>query len=102
MAAISPARALSRGVESACGARPARWTTDERAAFERLAPLAGLLAALPAWPRSERTALAALLRAKGAAGERDFAQQATRCPRFYRELAAVLPRAACVQGQAAR
>ncbi|MGZ8254462.1 MAG: hypothetical protein ACXWVT_06400 [Burkholderiaceae bacterium] len=96
------ARVLSRAVETACGVRPARWKAGERAAFERLAPLAGLLAGMPAWSRSERTALAALLRAKGADGEHGFAQQATKCPHVYRDLAAVLAQAARVKGQAAR
>ena len=81
---------LSREVEAACATRPDRWATAERDAFQRLAPLAGLLPALPAWSPAERTALGALLRAKGGTGERDFARRATECPRFYRELAFVL------------
>ncbi|MGZ8273282.1 MAG: hypothetical protein ACXWUM_05150 [Burkholderiaceae bacterium] len=84
------ARVLSREVETACAARPARWSSGEREAFQRLAPLAALLSALPSWPRAERSSLGALLRAKGGIGERAFAQRATECPRFYRELAGVL------------
>jgi hypothetical protein len=96
------ARVLARKVEAACAARPARWRAGEREGFERLAPLAGLLAALPSWPRTERSSLGALLRAKGGTGERDFAQRATACPRFYRELANVLREAAGAQGQKSR
>ncbi|HEX5639967.1 MAG TPA: hypothetical protein VFX81_09220 [Burkholderiaceae bacterium] len=96
------ARALAREVEAACAARPARWPRAERAAFERLAPLAALLPALPAWSSAERRSLGALLRAKGGTGERDFAQQATACPRFYRELASVLLGSARPAGRAAR
>lgn len=88
------ARALAREVQVICGAQPARWPGAERAAFERLAPLAGLLSTLPSWPRAERGALASLLRAKGAPGERDFAQRATKCPRFYREFGSILADAA--------
>ncbi len=96
------ARVLSRSVETACDARPARWTGGARDAFQRLAPLAGLLSALPSWPKAERSSLGALLRAKGGTGERDFAQRATECPRFYRELAGVLAGAARAKGHAAR
>jgi hypothetical protein len=93
---------LAREVAATCAARPARWPREERAAFDRLAPLAGLLSALPSWSRAERSSLAALLRAKGAIGERDYAQRATTCPRFYRELAGVLARAAVPKKRAGR
>jgi hypothetical protein len=96
------ARVLSNQVEAACGARPARWSSGEREAFRRLAPLAGLLRALPAWSGAERSALGALLRAKGAVDERGYAQRATACPRFFRELAAVLADAAPAHGESAR
>jgi hypothetical protein len=96
------ARVLSREVEAACATRPERWAIAERDAFHRLAPLAGLLPALPAWPPAERTALGALLRAKGSTGERDFARRATECPRFYRELALVLGDGAVAPRHSAR
>jgi hypothetical protein len=96
------ARLLAREVETACGVRPARWPGAQREAFQRLAPLAALLPALPAWPAAERGALGALLRAKGGRGEREFAQRATACPRFYRELAGLLRDAARARGRAAR
>ena len=60
-----------------------------------------LLAALPAWPRAERSSLGALLRAKGGTGEREFARRATECPRFYRELAGVLSGTVRPKGHAA-
>jgi hypothetical protein len=96
------ARVLSRQVEAACGAHAARWAAEERTAFERIAPLAGMLPGLSSWPLADRRSLAALLRAKGAAGERDYAQRATECPRFFRALADVLTRAVPAKGRAAR
>jgi len=84
------AHVLAREVQGLLGARPEHWSRDEQAAFERLAPVASLLPALPQWPVNERRALAELLRAKGSTGEQDFARRATGLPRFFRELASVL------------
>ena len=84
------ARVLAREVQGLLRALPEQWSREEQASFERLAPVASLIPALPAWPANERRALAELLRAKGAAGEQDFARRATGLARFFRELARVL------------
>jgi len=48
------------------------WTADERLAFQRWAPLVGLLPGLDRWSADERAALAAVIRAKGGRYESDF------------------------------
>ena len=93
------ARELAREVRGLLGARPERWARDEQAAFERLAPVASLLPALPTWPMNERRALAELLRAKGSTSEQEFARWATGLPRFFRELASVLAGSGARHGQ---
>ena len=98
----SASRVLSHEVAAMCAARPAGWRGPERDAFERLAPLAGLLPGLASWPLKDRRSLAALLRAKGGVAERDYAQRAADCPRFYRELAGVLAMAGSRKEHAAR
>ncbi|MHC4910050.1 MAG: hypothetical protein ACYTF9_10050 [Planctomycetota bacterium] len=52
-----------------------RWTPGERLGFERLCPLVAMLPGLDDWPERDRKALAALMRAKGATSERDFARR---------------------------
>ncbi len=68
----------------------ARWPAAQRRGFVLLAPIVAAAGGVQDWPRSERDALVALLRAKGAPQERDFALQSQRIPRFFRSLRAVL------------
>ena len=96
---VAAARVLAREVQGMLGARPEQWSRDEREVFERLAPVASLLPALPAWPVRERRALAELLRAKGSTGEQEFARRATGLPRFFRALAHVLAGNGARQGR---
>ncbi|MFN0182533.1 MAG: hypothetical protein ACKVQR_01825 [Aquabacterium sp.] len=81
---------------AACSEELLRWcglegwpgfTADERRAWERLAPIVALLD-VAAWPGDARQALGALMRAKGAAGERDFVLKAIAHPHFEAALAA--------------
>ncbi|HEX5010828.1 MAG TPA: hypothetical protein VFY71_10530 [Planctomycetota bacterium] len=55
------------------GARPQRWTPDERLWFGRWAPLVLALPGVRRWPARDRRALAAVVRLKGARRESDFA-----------------------------
>jgi hypothetical protein len=97
---MQAAGVLAREVREVVRADPGRWSRDEQVAFQRLAPVAALLPALASWPAAERRALAALLRAKGAVAEQDFARRATKLPRFFRELARVLAAPAVRKGGA--
>jgi hypothetical protein len=63
-----------------------RWPQAERAAFERSALLAALLPDLEQWPASQRRSLAALLRAKGGARERDYARHVRTHRRYLASL----------------
>jgi hypothetical protein len=79
---------LVRTLQETLGVRDtARWSTDERRGFARLAPYAALLD-VEAWPTDERRALAQWLRTKGGAAEREFAVQATEQTRFFAGLRA--------------
>ena len=49
--------------------RTARWTNDERTAFERLSLLVALIPDLPRWPVADRRRLVDLMRAKGGPSE---------------------------------
>jgi hypothetical protein len=67
-----------------------RWSADERRAFQSLAPVAAIIPDLSAWPAADKALLLAMMRAKGAAQESDFARAAGACPRFFHALAAGL------------
>jgi hypothetical protein len=93
-------RALAAAVAKACGLQRHRGSESERSAFERLAPLVAALPGWTSWPRSERAALGALLLSKGAPQEAPYARGAAANPRFFRELAGVLAKAAVRPGRA--
>ena len=65
---------------------PAHWPAEERRGFEGLAPIFAHLPGMTEWPRADREALAAMLRAKGLPQERSFALRATRAPRAFHAL----------------
>ncbi|MCC6193304.1 MAG: hypothetical protein IT518_02455, partial [Burkholderiales bacterium] len=65
---------------------PAHWPAEERRGFESLAPIFAHLPGMTEWPRADREALAAMLRAKGLAQERTFALRAARAPRAFHAL----------------
>ncbi len=65
-----------------------RWTVAERRGFDLLAPLVAGLTDLAEWAGPERAALVAMMRAKGALQEREFALAARAVPRFFRGIAA--------------
>jgi len=67
-----------------------RWSAAERRGFALLAPLVASVRDLRDWSPPERAALIAMLRAKGAPQERDFALAARQVPRFFHDLAATL------------
>lgn len=80
-ARIAKKLADTLGVKSMRG-----WTGAERAAFAALAPVVSIVSGLAGWPAEEKRKLVAMMRAKGAPQERDFAQAARRNPRFFRTL----------------
>jgi len=58
-----------------CGLASLRgWSADERAAWQRMAPVLALLD-VARWTRAQRTALVALIRAKGGHSERVFVER---------------------------
>lgn len=62
-----------RRVESALGAkRRGHWPKTERASFESLALLVGLIPGLERWPVKDRTALLRLMRARGGPSEMTY------------------------------
>lgn len=63
-----------------------QWPAAERGGFEFLAPVFAGLPGMPDWPRPEREALAAVLRAKGLPQERAFALRSLRAPRAFHVL----------------
>jgi hypothetical protein len=65
---------------------PAHWPAEERRGFESLAPIFAHLPGMTEWPRADREALAAMLRAKALPQERTFALRATRAKRAFRAL----------------
>ena len=67
-----------------------RWPSSERRGFEFLAPLAAAIADLRDWSGTERDALAAMLRSKGAPQERHFALKAQRAKHFHHALRGAL------------
>lgn len=68
------------------------WPARERRGFELLAPIAVGIEGLHQWSAADRAALAAMLRAKGAAQERHYALKAQRATRFFRDLRFTLQR----------
>ena len=67
------ARSAIRTVESALGARRrGRWPAAERASFESLALLVGLIPDLGGWPAKDRAALLRLMRARGGPSEMTY------------------------------
>lgn len=54
------------------GARPGEWTSAERLAFRRWAPLVSILPGVARWSPGEKRALAGVIRAKGGRRESDF------------------------------
>jgi hypothetical protein len=77
---------IQREAAAALGLRSLRgWNDDERKAFADFAPLA-LLAGAAGWPAIERRTLLALIRAKAAEGEGDYAVQLSAHRRLCRSL----------------
>ncbi|MBK7584981.1 MAG: hypothetical protein IPI67_32925 [Myxococcales bacterium] len=68
-------------------------TPDERVAWERWAPLALALPGVTSWSKAELRALGAVVRAKGATNEQDFARRLDRHRRLRAALVAVAGRA---------
>lgn len=66
-----------------------RWPADERLWFDRLALMVCQIPALEGWPEGEKSALAGLMRAKGGAGEADYARRLAAASRLKRALFAV-------------
>ena len=62
------------------------WSKTEKEQLRRLAPVCGLIPDLGEWPRREKNALAALIRAKGRPSERSYAQAMSRHTRFFSSL----------------
>jgi hypothetical protein len=60
-------RSLRRDLEIAS---PGNWSTDERDALERLAPILAMLPDLATWNRRDKKQVVAFIRAKGATSER--------------------------------
>jgi hypothetical protein len=67
-----------------------QWTKKEREAFELLAPLVSAIDGVGNWSVADRRGLSAMMRAKGAPQERDFALAASRNSRFFQSLAVAL------------
>lgn len=59
-----------------------RWSVNEVTALERLAPLVAMIPDLKSWSNSEKSALAALVQAKGSRRERRFVTLCNQHPRF--------------------
>jgi hypothetical protein len=83
-------RALAGEVAARLGLRGwRRWSASERQALERWAPVLDLIPDLARWGRTERAALAALVRAKGGRRESDYVQAFDRHRRLRRALCAL-------------
>jgi len=64
---------LAREAAALLGVRTFRgWSTGEKDAWQRWAPLVMALPGVPRWSRDDRTALAGVIRAKGGRRESDF------------------------------
>ncbi len=64
-----------------------QWPKHERLAFERLAPVAGLIAGLDGWSSAQKRALVSLMQAKGKPQERGYVTAMRRHDRFRLALA---------------
>lgn len=84
------AAACAREAAALLGEGPGRgWTTAERQAFERWAPLALLLPGVARWSAAERRALARVMRAKGGRRESDFVRAFDAHPKLGAAVAAL-------------
>jgi hypothetical protein len=84
------ARAGMDVVRRALGVSTARWTSDERSAFERLSLLVALIPDLRRWPLSDRRRLADLMRAKGGPSEARYVRLLDGHRRLRESLAALV------------
>ncbi len=80
-AACSEAALQITGLTSLAG-----FSSDERQAWQRWAPLVALNPQIARWPAKERRAVAQIIRAKGARSEREFINQWRAHPRFQQAL----------------
>jgi hypothetical protein len=64
----------------------AQWPVAERHGFQFMAPIFAELPGMPDWPRADREALAALMRAKCLSQERTFALRSLRARRAFHVL----------------
>lgn len=88
------AAACARAASALLGAAPDRaWTSGERLAFERWAPLVLALPGVARWSAAERRALVAVIRAKGGRRESDFVRAFDAHVRLRAAVAAVAVRA---------
>ncbi len=65
-----------------------RWPRRERAGFDRLAPVVGLIRDLAGWPKADKRRLVTLMRAKGAADSRSYVRLLSANTRLRTALAA--------------
>ncbi|MFN8582817.1 MAG: hypothetical protein U0163_17810 [Gemmatimonadaceae bacterium] len=70
-------------VSRALGVRRRSWPVEERAAFERLAPVLDLIPSIASWSGADKQGLVALARSKGGPQEREFVLQARHHRRFW-------------------
>jgi hypothetical protein len=85
-------RAAKAVAQSLVFRNASRWPSAERAAFEMLCPLVALIPDLHRWPRRDRLALIALMRAKGGPRERHYVRALRHHDRFRRALDAIAGR----------
>jgi hypothetical protein len=80
-------RTVAERVIAALGADKLRdFSPDEQRSVFRLAPIVAAIGDVSLWPVDDKKNLIAMLRAKGATQERDFARAAAQCARFFRAL----------------
>jgi len=68
------------------------WAPAERQGFVRMASIVGAIEDLPRWRRSEKSSLAALMKAKGGSFERDYIMRLRKHDRFRKALVALADR----------
>ena len=78
-----------RQAQTLLGVSPSRWSTAERLAWERWAPLVLSLPGFELWPAHERRAVAALIRAKGGLVEQRFNEKLDHHARLRRSILAL-------------
>jgi len=90
------AKKVAAGVARDLGIRSfERWSVSERRAFRNIAPL--LAAANPGnWTKEEKRSMREISRAKGADGERRYAQQLLQHEKFLNSLSKACRRAECL------